>query len=153
MFGSAMRKGALAGAAGTTALHALTYLDMSIRARPASELPQQAVEALAQRAGRSVPGSGDERQNRLTGLASLSGIATGVGIGAAVGLFAPVLRHLPLGLSSMLIGVGAMAATDTSMVRMGLTDPKSWSPADWASDAIPHLGYGLVTAVTLRALG
>jgi hypothetical protein len=153
MFGSAIGKGALAGAAGTTALNALTYLDMSVRARPASELPQQAVETLAEQAQHPVPGTGEEKQNRLTGLGSLSGIATGVGIGAAAGLLGPVLRHLPLGLSSVLIGGGAMAATDASMVRMGLTDPTSWSAADWASDAIPHLGYGVVTAVALRALG
>ena len=149
---SAIGKGALAGAAGTTALNALTYLDMSVRARPASELPQRAVEELADRADHPVPGSGEDKQNRLTGLGSLSGIATGVGIGAAAGLFGPILRHLPLAFSSVLIGAGAMAATDASMARLGLTDPKTWSSTDWASDAVPHLGYGVVTALALRAL-
>lgn len=149
---SALGKGALAGAAGTTALNALTYLDMSVRARPASELPQQAVEKIADRAEHPVPGSGEQKQNRLTGLGSLSGIATGVGIGAVAGLLGPVLRRLPLPLSSALLGAGAMAATDTSMARLGLTDPRSWSSMDWASDAVPHLGYGLVTVVALRAL-
>ncbi len=150
---SAIGKGALAGAAGTTALNALTYLDMSVRARPASELPQQAVDKLAAAADHPVPGSGTEKENRLSGLGSLSGIATGVGIGAMAGLLGPVLRHIPLALSSLLIGAGAMAATDASIARLGLSDPKTWSPTDWASDAGPHLGYGLVTAVALRALG
>lgn len=152
MLFAAIGKGALAGAAGTTALNAATYLDMSVRARPASELPQQAVDKLADQAGHPVPGAGEEKDNRLSGLASLSGIATGVGLGAAVGLFGPVVRRLPLTLSSLLIGGGAMAATDTSMVRLGLTDPSSWSSADWLSDALPHLAYGLITAITLRAV-
>lgn len=43
--------GAAAGAAGTTALNAVTYLDMAWRARPASQTPEQAVEKLAERAG------------------------------------------------------------------------------------------------------
>lgn len=149
----AIGKGALAGAAGTTALNAATYADMSVRARPASEMPEKAVAQLAERAGHPVPGAGAEKQNRLTGLGSLSGLVTGVGIGAAAGLFGPVLRRLPLPLSAIALGAGAMAATDSSMVRLGLTDPSSWSTADWLSDALPHLGYGLVTAIALRALG
>lgn len=149
---SAITKGALAGAAGTTALNAATYLDMSLRARPASELPEQAVEKIADQAGHPVPGSGEEKDNRLTGLGSLSGIATGVGIGAAAALLGPLLRILPVGISSLLLGGGAMAATDASLVRLGLTDPSSWSTADWLSDALPHLAYGIVTAATLRAL-
>ena len=39
--------GAVAGAAGTTALNAATFVDMAARARPASDLPQQAVDVLA----------------------------------------------------------------------------------------------------------
>ena len=44
---SALLRGALAGAAGTTALNAVTYLDIAVRARPASETPQRAVKAVA----------------------------------------------------------------------------------------------------------
>lgn len=149
---TAIGKGALAGAAGTTALNAATYVDMTWRARPASELPQQAVDKLADQAGHPVPGSGEEKENRLTGLGSLSGIATGVGIGMATALLGPFVRKLPVGLSSLLIGAGAMAATDTSLVRLGLTDPSAWSTTDWLSDALPHLAYGIVTALSLRAL-
>lgn len=152
MIFSALARGALAGAAGTTALNAATYADMSWRARPASTTPQQAVDTLAEKAGHPVPGAGEERENRLTGLGSLSGLATGVGIGAAAGLFGPVLRHVPFLLSALALGGGAMAATDTSMVKLGLTDPAKWSQADWLSDAVPHLAYGIVTAAALRAL-
>jgi hypothetical protein len=44
-----------------------------------------------------------------------------------------------------------MAATDTSMVKLGLTDPSSWSAADWLSDALPHLAYGIAAEATLRS--
>jgi hypothetical protein len=33
-----LARGAAAGAAGTTALNAVTYLDMAVRARPASDM-------------------------------------------------------------------------------------------------------------------
>ena len=49
-------KGALAGAAGTAALNGVTYLDMAVRARPASEAPQQAVDKVADRFGRLCSG-------------------------------------------------------------------------------------------------
>jgi hypothetical protein len=42
-----------------------TYLDMAVRARPASETPQLAVEELGKRTSHPLPGTGDERSNRL----------------------------------------------------------------------------------------
>jgi len=47
--------GVLAGAAGTTALNALTYLDMAVRGRPSSGTPEQAVEQAASKVGTDVP--------------------------------------------------------------------------------------------------
>lgn len=47
-------RGAAAGAAGTTALNAVTYLDMAWRGRSSSTTPQQAVEELANRAGQPI---------------------------------------------------------------------------------------------------
>lgn len=151
MFRSLVR-GALAGAAGTTALNAVTYLDMSLRARPSSSLPEQAVEKVSEQAGHPVPGEGAQRENRLQGLGSLSGIATGIGIGTAAGLLGPLISRLPGLVGGALLGGAAMAATDAPMARMGLTDPKQWSAADWASDALPHLAYGVVTQAALRRL-
>jgi hypothetical protein len=151
MFLSAIGKGMLAGAAGTTALNAATYLDMAVRARPASEIPQQTIETLADRMGHPVPGQGEEKQNRLTGLGALGGIATGVGMGALAGVLGPLLRRLPVGLPTLSFGALVMAATDTSMVKLGLTDPSSWSAADWLSDALPHLAYGIAAEATLRS--
>ncbi|MFI7598146.1 hypothetical protein [Actinoplanes sp. NPDC049681] len=144
--------GAAAGAAGTTALNAVTYLDMAVRGRPASSTPERSVEAIAERAGLSVPGEGETRDNRLGGIGALSGIATGVAVGALFGgLRAFGLRPGPL-LGTVLVGLSAMAATDSSMARLGISDPRSWSAADWLSDLVPHLAYGAVVSTTLEAL-
>jgi hypothetical protein len=141
-----------AGAAGTTALNAATYLDMAVRARPTSETPQQTVEAIEDKLPVSIPGEGEERANRVSGLGSLSGLATGVGIGAAAGLLRRMGLRVPFPFGPVLIGLGAMAATDGSMASMGVTDPRNWSKTDWLSDLLPHLVYGAVTWAVLESL-
>jgi hypothetical protein len=78
-----MLRGAAAGAAGTSALNAVTYLDMALRARPASSTPQDTVEAATRKASVHVPGVGEDRDNRVSALGSLMGLATGVAVGAA----------------------------------------------------------------------
>jgi hypothetical protein len=45
-----------------------------------------------------------------------------------------------------------MAATNGPMVVLGVTDVRTWSAADWLSDAVPHLAYGVVTTAVLDAL-
>jgi hypothetical protein len=144
--------GAAAGAAGTSALDAATYLDMTIRGRGPSDTPQRTVDKLADSAGVAVPGEGDTRDNRLTGLGSLSGIATGVGVGAAFGLLRRFGLRPPTLIGGVLVGLAAMAATDSSMASMGISDPRTWSAADWLADLLPHLAYGVVTYATLQAL-
>lgn len=149
---SAVLRGAAAGAVGTCAINAATYADMAWRGRPPSTLPQQAVARLAEQMGRPIPGEGETLDNRLTGLGSLAGVATGVGLGTVVGLSAPIWRRMPVLFGSALLGGAAMAVTDGQLVRLGLTDPRSWSATDWASDGVPHFCYGLATLTTLRAL-
>ncbi|WP_029391637.1 hypothetical protein [Streptomyces xiaopingdaonensis] len=138
-------RGGVAGAAGTTVLNAVTYTDMVRRGRGASGAPSQVVEKLARAAGRSVPGSGDIRENRLTGLGALSGIAVGCGTGVAVSLLRSAGLRMPWWLGGAVTGALAMAATDLPMAKLGVSDPKEWSAKDWASDAVPHFVYGLVT--------
>jgi hypothetical protein len=141
--------GALAGAAGTTALNATTYLDMALRGRPASSIPEQSVEQTAHSLGTDVPGTGETRQNRLKGLGPLSGILTGVCVGAGYGLLGAALGRAPsLPSGTFLAGGGAMVGANLPMSLSGLTDPTSWSVADWLSDLVPHVAYGLVTALT-----
>lgn len=141
-----------AGAAGTTALNAATYADMVMRARPASETPQRTVEAMERKLPVSIPGDGEARDNRVSGLGSLSGLATGVGMGAAAGLLRRMGLRVPFPFGPVLIGLGAMAATDGSMASLRVTDPRTWSGTDWLSDLVPHLIYGAVTWAVLEGL-
>jgi hypothetical protein len=150
--GSGILAGAAAGAAGTAALDAVTYLDMTVRGRAASDTPERTVEKLADSAGVAVPGEGETRDNRLTGLGALSGIATGVGVGAAFGVLRRLGLRPPTLIGGTLVGLSTMAATARSMASMGISDPRTWSAADWLSDLLPHLAYGLVTYATLQAL-
>ena len=125
MFWSKLGYGVAAGAAGVTTLNVITYLDMAVRARPASDTPSQAVEQLTRKAGAEIPGQGDDRANRLAGLGPLAGIVT---------------------------GALAMAGSDGPLVALSLTRPDKWAAADWASDIVPHLGYGAAVYATLTAL-
>jgi hypothetical protein len=142
--------GALAGAAGTTALNAVTYLDMAVRGRGSSSTPERTVETMAERAGVGIPGDEETARNRVSGLGPMLGIAAGIGTGAALGVLHTGWRRPPLAVGAALATAGAMVAGDAPMAALGVTDPMSWSPADWASDAIPHVVYGVVTAATLR---
>jgi hypothetical protein len=152
MFWTQLGRGLAAGAAGVTALNAITYLDMAVRARPSSATPSQAVEQLAEKAGTPVPGEGEERDNRLAGLGPLAGILTGATVGVTAAFARPALARVPAPLAVALLGALAMAAADGPLVALGLTKPGDWTPADWASDVIPHLGYGAATYATLMAL-
>jgi hypothetical protein len=144
--------GAAAGAAGTTALNAVTYLDMVIRSRPASTTPEQVVDAMARTAGVELPGSEQERAHRRFGLGSLAGILTGVGAGAVIGLVRATGRlrgTLGTGITATLL---ALAGSNGPMTALGVTDPRKWTATDWISDLIPHIAYGAVTALVLDKL-
>lgn len=144
--------GAAAGAAGTAALNATTYLDMVWRGRGSSDTPEQTVEAIEDKLSVSVPGEGDTRTNRISGLGSLSGILTGIGIGAAFGVLRRAGLRPPLPVATAMVGLAAMASTDVSLTALRVSDPRSWSAEDWLSDLVPHLAYGAVTAAVLQAL-
>lgn len=148
----ALATGALAGAAGTTALNTATYLDMVWRARPASTTPEATVEKLADVTGATIPGTAEERTNRIAGLGPLTGLLVGTGVGAALGL-ARTTGYKPglLG-SSLTAAAGALLGSNGPMTILGITDPRTWTPTDWASDLIPHLAYGIVTGAALQAL-
>jgi hypothetical protein len=147
----ALLAGAAAGAAGTTALNGMTYLDMAVRGRPTSSTPEDSVDRLAEVAGLDIPGDGEARQNRLSGLGALTGLVTGVSVGALAGLLTAKLR-VPLPVLSVLVGTAAMAGSNAPMTALGVTDPRTWDATSWLADAIPHLAYGGVTAAVLIAL-
>jgi hypothetical protein len=144
-------RGAAAGAAGTTALNAVTYLDMTVRGRPSSSTPERTVEALAEQVHVAVPGQDDTRQNRLQGLGALTGIAAGIGIGVLAGLArAAGLRSQPL-VGTALTTVGVLIGTNGPMTVLGITDPRTWSATDWVSDVVPHLAYAAVVKTAMDA--
>jgi hypothetical protein len=144
--------GAAAGAAGTTALHATTYLDMVVRARPASTTPEETMQRLSDLAHVPVPGDEAERRNRLAGLGALTGLVAGIAAGGFLGVVrAEGWRPRP--------SVGVLGATvvallvgNVPMTVSGVTDPRTWSAGDWAADLVPHAAYGVVTAGVLNRL-
>jgi hypothetical protein len=144
--------GAVAGAAGTTALNAVTYLDMTLRGRPASTTPEQGVEKLTSAVGLRVPGDRKHRQNRVSGAGALLGLATGVAFGALAGTVRGAGVRPPWALGALLTGGGAMLGANGPMAVLKVSDPRSWSRADWLSDVVPHLAYGAVTSAALRGL-
>ena len=144
--------GALAGAAGTTALNAVTYLDMVWRARPASSTPTDSVERLAERAGVTIPGDEDQRRNRVEGLGPLLGVATGMGLGAVLGAAGALGWRTGPARSVGVASLAALLVSNVPMTALGVTDPRTWSAADWASDIVPHLAYGAVTGHLLEHL-
>lgn len=147
-------RGAVAGAAGTTVLNAVTYLDMVVRGRPSSSTPEQLVESITEQVGIEVPGDDDARANRLQGLGPLSGTAVGIAVGIAAGLVGELVRRsgrtVPAPVAVILIGGSAMALSDVPLKVFGISDPSSWAAKDWAADVVPHLAYGAATYATLR---
>lgn len=141
--------GMAAGAAGTTVLNVVTYLDMAVRGRPASTTPEETVRRLEETAGFSLDHQGpesDPADNRRAGLGALLGIASGVAVGAAYGLLRPCLSGVPLTLMGLTAGAGANTGTVAPMTALGVTDPRDWPGTSWAMDILPHLAYGLATA-------
>jgi hypothetical protein len=144
-------RGAAAGAAGTTALNAVTYLDMVARGRGSSSTPEQTVEKLAEKAHVPIPGDDETRQNRIQGLGPMTGLAAGVGMGLAVGLARALgFRSHPL-VGTALITGGVLVAANGPMTALGITDPRTWSATDWISDVVPHVAYAAVVKATMDA--
>jgi uncharacterized membrane protein len=145
-------RGLIAGAAGTAALHAVTYLDMAVRGRPASTVPEQLVDAVADATGSTVPGRGPARDARRRGLGELGGIANGVGLGVVFSLARSAGVRLPFPVGAVVKGAAAMAATDVPVAALGVSDPRTWSREDWIADAVPHLAYGAVTQAVIAGI-
>ena len=146
-------RGAAAGAAGTTALDVVTYLDMVVRGRAASSTPERTVEKLAETAHVQIPGHGQERVNRVQALGALTGLAAGTGVGVLVGLARAAGFRPSRPVATLLVTGGVLVGTNGPMTVLGITDPRTWSAADWISDVVPHLAYGAVVATMMDAVG
>lgn len=141
--------GVAAGAAGTTALNLVTYLDMIARARPASTTPDDTVREAEKLTGASLSSQGpdsEEAANRRSGAGALLGIAAGLGTGALYGAVRPQLGRVPLAVLGVGAGLVVNVGTTGPMAALGITDPREWPGSAWVTDLVPHLVYGLATA-------
>ena len=146
-------RGVIAGAAGTTALNAVTYLDMAVRARPASSTPQQTVERAAALVGAPLPQDEESKEAVESGLGSLLGILAGVGAGVVLAGVRGVTGHPRSRLGTLVTAWAlAMIAGNGPMTALGVTDPRTWARADWTADVVPHVAYAAAAGLTLDAL-
>ncbi len=148
---TSLLRGAAAGAAGTTALNATTYVDMLLRGRDPSSTPDESVEKLAGLAHLSIPGTKPQRANRIQAAGSVLGIVTGVGVGMAAGAARSLGWRPSKPVGTVVTGIAAMVGAAAPMAVLGVSDPRRWSAADWLSDVVPHLVYGAVTTATLQS--
>ena len=151
----AVVRGIVAGAAGTTALNAVTYLDMVLRARPASSTPEETVRVVEDRTHLPLAAAGpdsDAAGNRRSGAGALLGIAAGLGTGALYGVLRPRLGRTPLVALGAVAGLLANVGTTGPMAVLGVTDPRRWPTSSWVADLLPHLAYGLATAAVFEEL-
>jgi hypothetical protein len=144
-----LTRGLLAGAAGATALNTATYLDMAVRARPASTVPEQSVQKLATAAHVDL-GGGHACANRKTALGALIGYATAAAVGTAYA--GAAARRLSPRASAAVLTVLAMVAANGPITLLKITDPRRWTAEDWLADLVPHVAYGVTTAVALEHL-
>lgn len=144
--------GVAAGAAGSTALNAVGYADIALRGRPVSTPPEVTVRKLAEKLHVKIPGQGPTLDNRVVGLAALTGIAVGVGMGAVLSLARTAGWHPSNAPEYAIATVGALICTNAPITALGLTDPRTWSASDWASDIAPHLAYALVTTAVFERM-
>ncbi len=148
--------GAAAGAVGTVALNAVTYADMAINGRSASEVPDTMAGTLAEKVGLDLSAEGEDldgetAQNRQSGLGALMGYATGIGVGTAYGLTRPHLDGVSKPVAGVGLALAAMAASDVPTTVLGVVGPTTWPPSSWGMDFGFHLAYGMVTAITYDA--
>jgi hypothetical protein len=143
-----LRAGLVAGAAGTLALEAATYLDMAVTGRPRSDIPDQAAGQLARALRLDVTARGGEAAaaHRRTGMGALLGHATGTGLALVYALIRGRTGPVPTPLAGVALAIAAMAAGDLPPILSGTSDPRRWGARGWLSDLVPHLAYGLVTA-------
>ena len=149
--------GAAAGAVGTVALNAATYGDMIVRGRGASSVPSQIAGQLVDKLGIDLSAENEERggttaQNCQSGLGALQGFVVGLGIGTAYGLVRPSLGEVSKLRAGAVLCLAAMAGSDGPAAALGVIDLKQMGLNAWLSDIVPHLAYGLATAISYDAL-
>lgn len=150
-----LMRGLAAGAAGTTALNATTYLDMASRGRPASTTPEETVRSVERVADTSLGSEADEStgENRRSGVGALLGIGSGLAAGLLHSLLRDRLPRAPTPLLALGTAAAANAGTVAPMAALGVTRPRAWPASSWVADLVPHLVFGVVTAACYDLLG
>lgn len=147
-----VRRGLIAGAAGVTALDAVTYLDMLVRGRPASEVPGRTANELAKKIGIDrLDADDDKTRNRRSATGALVGYADGVLSAVAYGALRSALP-IPWPVGAALLAGLTLLVGEGSADRTGVVDWSKWGPQEWIADLVPRLAYGGVTALTLETL-
>ena len=141
--------GAIAGAAGTCLINATTYLDMLVRGRGSSDVPAQTAARIGHLVGLRSDDADATVEHRETGAGALFGYVDGVTTGVLYGLLA---RRVPRPVAPLVLAGVAMLAGDGTPAALGVTHPTEWSAKDWLADAVPHLVYGVVTALVYDRL-
>ena len=147
---SRMILGKLAGLAGTASLDAVTYLDMAIRGRPPSELPDKMVRKLAELGGfeefaKPPEELDDKTQQQRAGIAALLGYADGAGSGVLFGLVRPYISVVPVFWAGIGLAGLTMLLSEGLAAKLGQTDPSTWPASAWIEDIVPRCVYGWVT--------
>ncbi len=150
-----MIAGFLAGAAGEFAANVLTFGEMFIRARPASQMPTKTAARLADVAGLELAQPGERPDKATNRQEAAGGLLTYLVALSTALLYAAVRRaglRLPVPVAGLLVGAAAMAAADTTATVVGATDPKEWGVDGWLLDIASHAAYGIAVAATVEGL-
>ena len=150
-----MMAGFLAAAAGEFVANVLTFGDMFIRARPASQMPTKTAARLADAAGVDFAQPGerpDKAANRQEAAGGLLSYLVALTTAIAYAAVRQAGLRLPVPIAGLLVGAAAMAAADTTATVVGATDPKEWGTDGWLLDIASHAAYGLTVAATVEAL-
>jgi hypothetical protein len=93
----------------------------------------------------------EQAQNRLSAMGALFGHVTDLGVGTVYGVLSQggTRTHLPL--AALGLGAAAMAGSDVPIAATGVSDPTTWPVSSWVSDIVPHLAYGIATAIAFDA--
>ena len=143
---SGITAGALAGAAGATALNAVDYADQAVRGDAAtSSAAGPHVAATAREITGVAP-------NRAAALGPLGGLGVGVVIGAVAGALRARSTTPPKPVAFVVTGLAALAVGDGVALATG-TARRDWNnPVTLLRDLVPHLVYGVVTGNALHRM-
>jgi hypothetical protein len=147
--------GVIGGAVGELALNIVSYGDMFVRARPASDMPGKVAQRFADGLGIQFAQAG-ERPEKAEARREASGAILGYGMAMLVAVAFSVLRRLGLRLPVPIAGLAmagtAMAISDSTATVLGVADPTEWGVAGWLSDIVPHAAYGIAAAATIELI-